>query len=87
MTLMIELPPKLEKKLKDRASSQGMDASTFACTILEDVLISDDEELEEALEGIRRGLADAAAGRERPLSEFISEQRAKHGFAPTWPNE
>lgn len=34
----------------------------------------------EALEGIKRGLADVAAGRVTPLREFESEFRAKRGL-------
>jgi prevent-host-death family protein len=34
----------------------------------------------EALEGIKRGLADVAAGRVTPLRQFESEFREKHGL-------
>jgi len=35
----------------------------------------------EALEGIKRGLADVEAGRVTPLKEFENEFRSKHGLS------
>ena len=35
----------------------------------------------EALDGIRRGLSDVAAGRVTPLREFENEFRSKHGLS------
>ena len=35
----------------------------------------------EALDGIKRGLADVAAGRVTPLTEFENEFRSKHGLS------
>ncbi len=35
----------------------------------------------EALEGIKRGLADVAAGRVTPLREFEKKFRSKHGLS------
>ena len=36
-------------------------------------------------EAIRRGLEAVAQGRTRPMSEFLADQRAKHGFPESWP--
>jgi hypothetical protein len=41
-----------------------------------------DEEREDALEAIRRGLADVDAGRTRPFEEFDRDFRSKHGLPP-----
>jgi hypothetical protein len=40
----------------------------------------------EAIEGVQRGDRAAAAGRERPLTEFFEEQRAKYSLPASWPH-
>ena len=43
---------------------------------------SPEEEREEALRAIRRGLEDMYAGRTRPFEEFDREFRERHGLPP-----
>ncbi|MEZ4409819.1 MAG: hypothetical protein R3A52_25605 [Polyangiales bacterium] len=58
------------------------DALASAAAILEDLLASQESAPMSAEEeaGIRRGLADAAAGRERPAEEAFALLRAKYGL-------
>jgi hypothetical protein len=37
--------------------------------------------LDEAVQGIQRGVADVAVGNTRPLSEFEAEMRQKYGIS------
>ena len=38
------------------------------------------QDFQEAVEGIRNGHEDVAAGRVRPAAEFLSQMRRKHDF-------
>ncbi len=50
--------------------------------VVEDALqllkISDDQDYREAVEGIRRGLAEAEQGLARPAEDFFDQMRRKH---------
>jgi hypothetical protein len=39
------------------------------------------DEIRRLQEGIERGFRDEAAGRTRPLADFVREQREKHGLS------
>ena len=74
MTVTLELPEDLAARLAARP-----DASEFAAAVLADALDSEEAEekdydLDAAVEGIRRGLAEVDAGKGRPLEEFITER-------------
>jgi PHD/YefM family antitoxin component YafN of YafNO toxin-antitoxin module len=43
--------------------------------------IETEKELRESLAAIERGLADIDAGRVRPLDEFLTEFKARHGIS------
>jgi hypothetical protein len=45
----------------------------------------DAQDRAEAIEAVRRSDHAAAEGRERPLSDFITDQRSKRGFPASWP--
>lgn len=87
MTLLIELAPEVETKLRRKAVREGQDTGTIAHTILAEALAWEEQDQEEAAAGIERGQRDVESGRERRLAEFVAEQREKHGFAATWPEE
>jgi predicted transcriptional regulator len=76
----IHLSPEREAQLHAYARRHGQEPGAALDEILSEALEADWKDYQEAVEGIRRGYADAQAGRSRPASEFINELRAKHGF-------
>lgn len=77
-SIRLTMQPK-HRKLVARLVKSGRFASTSevvgaAMSLLE----AEERDYAECVEGIRRGLADAAAGRERPAAEFFREFERKH---------
>jgi len=94
MTVMLDLRPEVEARLRDKAAASGLDLPAYLQKLAErdaagaerDAAIMTDEEEEERLHhGILRGLVDEAAGRVKPLAQVVAEARQKHGFPETWP--
>ena len=75
MTLTIQLPPEAETQLRRHAAREGLEEETVAVGMLTEAL-----ERAAAVEGIRQGLADSAAGRVTPLAEWDARFRAKHNI-------
>ncbi len=69
MTITVELTPKVRDYLRARAKSEGRDEAAVAQELLELFVDHDADEEEQALAGIRRGLADFEAGRFRSAAE------------------
>lgn len=89
--MAITLTLQTEMRLREKAARDAQDASALAEALLSALLGDEPEVLAESetaamWAGIRRGDQAAAEGRERPLSDFLAEQRAKHGFSPGWPD-
>ena len=80
MTVTIELSPAGERRLKAKAERQGVDRESVASTVLEQALALEDEDYEQAVAGIQRGLDDFSHGRYRSFAEFAEEQRQKYGI-------
>jgi predicted transcriptional regulator len=78
MTLTITLPPDVEQRLRERAAREGQDVEAIATATLVEALEWEAQDSAEAIQGIQRGLDDFAAGRHRPLREFVQEQRRKY---------
>ena len=85
--MTITLTPQTEARLREKAEREGQDINAVADALIVAVLEWEAQDFAEAVEGVRRGDQAALEGRERPLSAFIAEQRAKHGFSPTWPHD
>lgn len=79
--MTISISDETEALLREKATREGRDVNSMADAILADALTWESRERTETIEAVR--LADVAAeeGRERPLSEFLAEQRAKYGVA------
>jgi predicted transcriptional regulator len=75
MTITIELAPEVLARLHEKAAREGPDAESVAPDVLADALEWETEDLAEAIEGIRRGLADFEAGRFRSLEEVIAPKQ------------
>jgi predicted transcriptional regulator len=84
MTIM--LTPETEARLREKAEREGQDIHAVADALIAAALEWEAQERAEAIEGIRRGEQAAAEGRERPLADFLTDQRAKHGFPAEWPS-
>jgi predicted transcriptional regulator len=80
VTITIDLDPEVLTWLHEKGAREGQDAETVAAALLAEALVWEKQERAEAIAGIQRGLDDVAAGRARPLEEFVAEQRAKHAL-------
>lgn len=80
MTIMIELAPEEEARLHQKAVREGLNAEAVAYNVLVQALEWEAQDRAEAVEGIKRGLADFEQGRFRRFSEFEAEQRAKYSL-------
>ena len=85
--MTITLKPQTEARLREKAQREGGDINAIAEALIAAALEWEAQERAEAIAGVQRGEQAAREGRERPLAEFIAEQRAKHGFPATWPQE
>lgn len=81
MTLTLNLPPKIEALLRQRAENSGQDIASVALAILAFGLSFDESDFFEALEGIQRGLDDFDRGQFSTLEEFVVEQNRKYGLS------
>lgn len=75
---MIPLKPERRAQLEEYAQRHGQDPAAALDEALAAYLEWERQDFEEAVEGIRRGHEDVAAGRTRPASEFLPELRSKH---------
>jgi hypothetical protein len=80
MSITLDLPPKIEALLRERAKSTGQDISQMALAVLTLGLSLDDGDFFEALKGIQRGLDDFEQGEFSSLENFIAEQNQKYGL-------
>jgi predicted transcriptional regulator len=83
--MTIVLKPATEARLKEKAQREGRDPNTLADALLADVLEQEAYTLAEAA-AIQEGLDAIAAGRVKPLEQYLAEQRAKRGLPDTWPD-
>jgi predicted transcriptional regulator len=78
MAIVVTLSPELEALLLDRAAQQGRDVSFVASELLASVLGWEEQDSEEAIKGIQRGLDDFEEGQFRSFQDFAEEQHHKH---------
>jgi hypothetical protein len=81
MSINLDLPPKLEALLRQRAESMGQDISQAALAVLTLGLSLDDSDFFEALNGIQRGIDDFEQGQFSSLEEFVTEQNQKYDLS------
>lgn len=85
--MTITLTPEIEARLREKALQEGGDINTIAEALITAALEWEAQDRMEAIEAVRRSDQAATEGRERPLAEFLAEQRSKHGFDAAWPQE
>jgi predicted transcriptional regulator len=78
MTIEITLTPELEEQLRKKARDQGQDVSLVAAELLANILEQEAQDLEQAIQGIQRGLDDFEIGNFRSFDEFAAEQQRKY---------
>ncbi len=71
MSMVLELPPRLEAILHEQARLEGRPAERLIIELLERTYLVEDSEVAAAVEGIRRGVAAAERGDEMPFEEFV----------------
>lgn len=81
MSITLDLSPKIEALLRQRAQSAGQDISQMAIAALTLGLSLEDNDFFEALEGIQRGLDDFERGQFSSLEDFVREQNQKYGLS------
>lgn len=84
--MTITLKPKTEALLREKAQQDGQDLDTLVDTLLAGSLEAQAQEDEEAAAAVGRAMAAAEAGQEKPLAQYLAEQRAKRGLPDTWPS-
>lgn len=89
MTITLELTEERERELREMAAQQGQDAETLLLSLLDEAIPfrdmepiskSDPKEYAAAVAGVKRGLADFAAGRHKPMGQFFANMKARHGM-------
>jgi predicted transcriptional regulator len=80
MAIVVTLSPELEAQLRNRATQQGQDINFVASELLAGILEWEQQDSEEAVKGIQKGLDDFEAGRFRSFDDFAEEQRRKYNL-------
>ena len=89
--MTITLTSQMETRLRERASSLGLEVDTLADTLLADALSYSDpddltpEEVSEIRAGVRRGLTAASERRERPVEEYAADVRRRRAERQSGP--
>jgi hypothetical protein len=80
MSITLDLPPKLETLLRQRAETTGQDLSQFTLAVLTLGLSLDDDDFFDSIAGIQQGLDDFEQGQFSSLEDFVAEQNQKYGL-------
>jgi predicted transcriptional regulator len=78
--MQLQLSEERQAQLNEYAARHGQDASVALDEVLAAALEWEQQDFQEAVEGIRSGYASVKAGRTRPASEFLDELAEKYGF-------
>ena len=64
----------------------GQDLDTLVDMLLAGSLEAQAQEDEETAAAVSGAMAAAEAGREKPMAQYLAEQRVKRGLPDTWPS-
>jgi len=84
--MTITFRPSTEAMLLKKARQEGQDLDTLVDTLLAGTLEALSREDEETAEAVSEAMAAAEAGREKPLAQYLVEQRARRGLPDIWPS-
>ena len=73
MTILLDLPPETEARVSEMASRNGQKPEEYALRLLDEISRVEKAEFDAAVAGLRRSMADAAAGREISLEDYLAE--------------
>lgn len=74
----IPLKPERMAQLEEYANRRGQDPATALDDVLAEYLDWEQQDYQQAVEGIRQGYADLRAGRIQPAEEAFEVLRGKH---------
>ncbi len=86
MTMTITLNPATGAMLLAKAQQEGKDLDTLVDALLARTLEAQAREDEETGAAVSNAMAAAEAGREKPMAQYLAEQRAKRGLPNAWPS-
>jgi predicted transcriptional regulator len=75
MSIVIDLSPEIESRLRNKASQRGQDINLMAAELLEVALTWEEEDLVESIAAIQEGLDDFEAGRFQSFESFAQAKR------------
>ena len=76
----IPLKPERMAQLEDYAHRHGQDPAVALDAVLAEYLDWEQQDYQQAVEGIQRGFADLKAGRTEPAEQAFEKLREKHGL-------
>jgi predicted transcriptional regulator len=76
----IPIRPERKAQLEDYAQRHGQEPAAALDDVLAEALEWEQQDYQEAVEGIRQGYEEFKAGRARPVEEAFEELREKHGL-------
>ncbi len=71
MSIVIDLSPEVEARLRDKALQRGQDMSLMVAELLQVVLTWEEEDLAESIAAIQEGLDDFEAGQFQSFENFV----------------
>jgi hypothetical protein len=77
---MMPVKPERKAQLEDYAQRHGQDAVAALDSVLADYFASEQQEFDEAVEGIREGYEEMLAGLSEPADVVFERLRLKHGL-------
>jgi len=84
--MTITLEPETESKLSEKAKREGRTIDALANDLLAEILEQEAREFAQNVAAIKEGFEAIAAGKEKPLEQYIAEQREKRGLPESWPS-
>jgi predicted transcriptional regulator len=77
---VIPIKPERKAQLEEFAQRRGQDTASALDDALADYLAWEQQDFDEAVEGIRQGYQDAQSGFTQSADEVLEELRLKHGL-------
>lgn len=75
MSIVVDLSPEVEARLRDKALQRGQDMNLMVAELLQVVLTWEEEDLVESIAAIQEGLDDFEAGRFQSFEDFARAKR------------
>ena len=79
--MTITLDPETEMLLREKARREGQEPQSIAKMLLANSLEADAQEYQETAEALHKALS----GPGKPIEQYVTEQRVKHGYSKEWP--